>query len=364
MPQVSWNRTTWLLQIRRFYSIVVVLVLAARGLILKGHSKLDAFVNLSLTDGSSWKSKVQTDNRKTTTGNCIWNQRCEFSVNSLDSVLTVTVYHRTIIGKTESVGVVQMPLRPQFGKRESLWFLLRKKSTLSSNADKYRGEIQLKFEFSNKFSTSSLTLNSVHGGSKLESLKRKMRFGKKKDKFLDAASVAGFPGYSDRSSLTSLDLSRNLSQLSFGSDGLIIPPSQSFPAYGTVQLASPLGDSASSCSRRASTSSLHPSRGSSPVVASEVDEVSAVTTTLAQSTTSSGFSSTRSSKIRRPTVMTYCEQGVCCEELRKTVEEQRLQLAFKDAKIRDLQEYIDKLVTRVMENDPALLECSRVTYAH
>lgn len=334
---------------------MVITVLSARGLTLKGHSKLDVFVNLSLDDGTSWKSKVQTDIKKTTTGSCDWNQRCEFNINGLDSILTVTVCHRSIMGKTESIGAVQLPLRSQVDKQGLLWFLLRKKSSLSSNSDKYRGEVQLKFEFSNKFSTSSLTLNTVHGRGKLEAFKRKIRLGRKKDKFSDAASIAGFPGYSDRSSLASPDMPRNLSQLSIDSDGLIVPPSQSFAPYANLAL----GDSVSSCS----PSSLHPSRTSSPVVVSEMDELSTTVAPRAQSTTSSGFSSTRSSKVKRPTFITYSEEGSCCEELRKTIEEQRLQLAFKDAQIRDLQEYIDKLVTRVMENDPALLE-SRLTCAH
>ena len=91
-------------------------------------------------------------------------------MNGLDSTLTLTVYHKTVIGKAEAVGVVHFPLRSQFGKKGTEWFPLGKKSTLtssltSSNPDKYRGEIQLKFEFSNKFSTSSMTLNTVHGNA-------------------------------------------------------------------------------------------------------------------------------------------------------------------------------------------------------
>lgn len=54
-------------------------VLSARGLTLKGHNKLDAYVSLSLSGEGSWKSKVQTDIRKTT-GDCSWDQRCELYV--------------------------------------------------------------------------------------------------------------------------------------------------------------------------------------------------------------------------------------------------------------------------------------------
>ncbi|VDM40629.1 unnamed protein product [Toxocara canis] len=143
---------------------LVVTVLSARGLSLKGHSKIDAYVNLSLNGPGSWKSKVQTDIRRTT-GDCVWDQRCEFVVYGLDSIITITVYHKTVLGTSESIGVLEFPLRAQYERQAPMWFRLRKKNKTAgdSSQQKYRGELLLKFEFSNKLSTSMTSLNTIHG---------------------------------------------------------------------------------------------------------------------------------------------------------------------------------------------------------
>lgn len=54
-------------------------VISARGLSLKGHNKLEAFVNLTIDGKENWKSKVQTDVIRTA-ADCKWDQRCELYV--------------------------------------------------------------------------------------------------------------------------------------------------------------------------------------------------------------------------------------------------------------------------------------------
>ncbi|EJW82853.1 hypothetical protein WUBG_06236, partial [Wuchereria bancrofti] len=44
------------------------------------------------------------------------------------------------------------------------------------------------------------------------------------------------------------------------------------------------------------------------------------------------------------------------EELIKNVNDLRMELARKDAKINDLQDYIGKLLSRIMEKNPDMLE--------
>uniref|UniRef100_A0A0M3J1V2 C2 domain-containing protein n=1 Tax=Anisakis simplex TaxID=6269 RepID=A0A0M3J1V2_ANISI len=237
---------------------VNVSVLSARGLALKGHNKIDAYVSLSLSGPGSWKSKVQTDIRKTT-GNCEWNQRCEFVVYGLDSVLTVTANHKTVLGTAECIGVIEFQLRQQYGKMAPMWFRLRKKGKANEDlaTQKYRGELLLKFEFSNKLSTSMTSLNTVHGSSALSALKRKMHLGKKDDR--DTVSMAaGLPSsYSKvfgrgspqptagaginfnslqrnpRAATVSSDGGSELQQAGFDRSGLIVPPLKAQNSIGS-----------------------------------------------------------------------------------------------------------------------------------
>lgn len=65
--------------------IYKIIVISARGLSLKGHTKLDVFVNLTLNSTGSWKSKVQTEIKKST-GDCTWDQACELLVFSYECI--------------------------------------------------------------------------------------------------------------------------------------------------------------------------------------------------------------------------------------------------------------------------------------
>ncbi|VDN07122.1 unnamed protein product [Thelazia callipaeda] len=133
------------------FNNLIVTVIGARGLSLKGHSELDAFVNLTLSRKGNWKSKVQTDVVRTA-ADCNWNQQCEFSVNDLDLVLNITANHRTTLGTADCIGALELPLRSLVSIRTPTWYRLCKKGkySIAEQLKKYRGEVCLKFEFSNK----------------------------------------------------------------------------------------------------------------------------------------------------------------------------------------------------------------------
>uniref|UniRef100_A0A914ZVW4 FIP-RBD domain-containing protein n=1 Tax=Parascaris univalens TaxID=6257 RepID=A0A914ZVW4_PARUN len=374
---------------------LVVTVLSARGLTLKGHNKLDAYVSLSLSGEGSWKSKVQTDIRKTT-GDCSWDQRCEFVVYGLDSVMAITVYHKTMLGNSEAIGALEFPLKAQYGKRAPVWLRLHKKGKIvdGSSQQKYRGELQLKFEFSNKLSTSMTSLNTVHGSTAFDALRRKMHLGKKRDRNAEAASIAAFPQHTGRRSPITEGINfsssrRSLQMNDLNREGLITPPvnakqpdaaltDRSSPALTSVE---PLVEESvhGLCSNAGSSVSMRQSRTPSPVSLWDVDDFSS-TVPRPQSTTSSGFGSAKSglgvnetfNKLRQSPLI---ERPYSCvtslmartklpkdskkpsyEDLEKQIIELRIELTHREAKEKDLNEYIELLLTRIMEQNPELLE--------
>ncbi|EFO18185.2 hypothetical protein LOAG_10310 [Loa loa] len=106
-------------------------------------------------------------------------------------------------------------------------------------------------------------------------------------------------------------------------------------------------------------SSNRNSLNSSPVLtAGEIDgfESSAqVIIPRPNSATSSGFGSARSTVINGSD-LTSISHYPSREELLKNINDLRVELARKDAKINDLQDYIGKLLSRIMEKNPEMLE--------
>lgn len=78
----------------------------------------------------------------------------------MDSVLTILVNHKTVIG-AECIGGIELKLRECRCKTMPIWFKLRKKGKFDEVSEKYRGELLLKFYFCNKqLSSSALSINS------------------------------------------------------------------------------------------------------------------------------------------------------------------------------------------------------------
>lgn len=91
----------------------------------------------------------------------------------MHSTLSISVNHRTVLGTTDCIGAIELPLHSLVHVRMPTWYRLCKKGKYDNNGQqtKYRGEICLKFEFSNKvsatasknLSASSLSINNLHG---------------------------------------------------------------------------------------------------------------------------------------------------------------------------------------------------------
>uniref|UniRef100_A0A0R3RY26 FIP-RBD domain-containing protein n=1 Tax=Elaeophora elaphi TaxID=1147741 RepID=A0A0R3RY26_9BILA len=411
------------------FNNLVVTVVSARGLTLKSHNKLEAFVNLIISGKGNWKSKVQTDIIRTT-ADCRWDQRCEFTLNDMDSTLTAIVNHRTVLGTTDCIGAVELPLHSLVHVRMPTWYRLCKKGKYDSNGQqtKYRGEICLKFEFTNKvcttttknLSASSLSINALHGNklkikpnlvqnciidfyryywypmymliypllstiisntgnfsvssgsSKLDTLKRKIRFGKNKNSHVpDTASLISLPQYGRRRSslcevCPTIPKSDHTSTMDLNRDGLITPPAAATDItthyatlpYSSQNTVAPLGiDGVLFGSQHTSISSNRNSLNSSPIpIAGEIDgSESPAIVPRPRSATSSGFGSSRSTVINGSDLASipHCRSR---EELLRNINDLRNELARKDAKINDLQDYIGKLLARIMEKSPEVLE--------
>ncbi|VDK72653.1 unnamed protein product [Litomosoides sigmodontis] len=364
------------------FNNLVVTVVSARGLSLKGHNKLEAFVTLTIDSKGNWKSKVQTDIVRTA-ADCKWDQRCEFTLNDLDSLLTVTVNHRTLLGTSDCIGAIELPLRSLVDVRMPTWYRLCKKGKYDSNGQgmKYRGEICLKFEFSNKvsttasknFSASSLSLHGTfHGSNKLDTLKRKMRFGKRKNNDMppDTASLISLPQAGQRrSSLCEVcptnPKSDRTAAIDLNRDGLITPPvardgtaHYATLSYSPRSTTAPFGiDGILFGSQRTSISSNRNSLNSSPILtAGEIDGLeSPAIASRPRSATSSGFGSARSTVVNSSDLASTSHYP-SHEDLLKNINDLQNELARKDAKINDLQDYIGKLLARIMEKSPEVLE--------
>ncbi|VDM42233.1 unnamed protein product [Toxocara canis] len=215
------------------------------------------------------------------------------------------------------------------------------------------------------------------GSTALDTLKRKMHIGKKRDRDGEAASIAAFPHNSGRGSPFAEGINFNTSRRSLQMNdldraGLIIPPvkirqeasmltGRSTPTVTTIEplVEEPLHGF---CSNAGSSFSVHNSRTSSPVSLSDGDDC-ASTPGRPLSTTSSGFGSVRSALGVNDTFNKDAKKP-SYEELEKLVNEMQAEIANREAREKDLKEYIGVLLSRIMEQNPNLLESVTATPQH
>uniref|UniRef100_A0A9J2Q2R4 BPTI/Kunitz inhibitor domain-containing protein n=1 Tax=Ascaris lumbricoides TaxID=6252 RepID=A0A9J2Q2R4_ASCLU len=70
-------------------------------------------------------------------------------VYGLQSVMALTVHHKTSLGTGEVIGVMEFPLSARCGNKTAMWFQLSCKGTTQGmKSNDYCGELLLKFEFS------------------------------------------------------------------------------------------------------------------------------------------------------------------------------------------------------------------------
>ncbi|VDM98261.1 unnamed protein product [Thelazia callipaeda] len=193
---------------------------------------------------------------------------------------------------------------------------------------------------------------SSHG--KLDILKRKVQNVKKKNlgpssdtsSFLNPSLNA----INRRSSLCEVCPSpakspgRN-SMVDFSRNGLITPPA-AVPIFG---------DDSTSFDSRSTWITLNRNSSSNSLTCERHGRLESPVASRAHSIISSGFGST-SSTITNSLDRASIAHTLSCEQLLSKMNDLRLELAQKDAKISDLHDYIGKLLARIIEKDPEILE--------
>uniref|UniRef100_A0A915D1J0 FIP-RBD domain-containing protein n=1 Tax=Ditylenchus dipsaci TaxID=166011 RepID=A0A915D1J0_9BILA len=185
------------------FNNLVIHVIGAKGLHVKNNKSTELYVSLSTAGKSSWKSKVTTNPVETSTGDCEWNEHCEFQLTDTDTEMHIHVNTKTLIGTTETLGQIVFPIENMSRYQPPAWFKLTKKH----DENKDRGQIQLEYQFANKFasSISNFSINKIEKEKKFEKLKRKMHLiGKSKKATIDAQSMASV-SLSRKSSVSSVN---------------------------------------------------------------------------------------------------------------------------------------------------------------
>ncbi|CEF59280.1 C2 domain and Rab-binding domain FIP-RBD-containing protein [Strongyloides ratti] len=196
----------------------IVHVVKAEGLVSKKNQPLNVSVILKVTGKGSWKSEVSTDRITTNNGTVQWDQSCEFNLQPDDTKLTIVVENYSKVDSSSSSEVLAnmtFYLQELIGFEEPSWFPLKKKK----NDIKERGKIMISFKF-NRSLVSAVSMYSLNSfgikESRMDKLKRKIHFGKKKSK--DTQSLASF-SLSRRGSYSSICSDA----LAFGSDSPVPP---------------------------------------------------------------------------------------------------------------------------------------------
>ncbi|MCP9257880.1 putative RNA-binding protein EEED8.10 [Dirofilaria immitis] len=180
----------------------------------------------------------------------------------------------------------------------------------------------------------------------------------------DSASLISLPQYGHRRSslcevYPTIPKSDHISTNDLNRDGLITPPTATRDItahyatlpYSTKSTGTLLGIDGVLCrSQRTSTSSNRNSLNSSPTPTNGENDGSDSPAIVPRpcSTTSSGFGSGRSTVINGSD-LTSISHYPSREELVKNINDLRIELGRRDAKINDLQNYIEKLLARIME---------------
>uniref|UniRef100_A0A1I8AYR8 C2 domain-containing protein n=1 Tax=Meloidogyne hapla TaxID=6305 RepID=A0A1I8AYR8_MELHA len=221
---------------------LVVHVVSARGLHVKGGKVVDVYCSLSTMGKGAWKSKVSTNQLRLDPSipesELKWDEQCEFQLNETDTKLVIHINHKTSFGTTETLGEYIFQLERMPRVQPLAWFKLSKAGSAlnpnTSTSNKDRGQIQLGFQFSNSLgnrgstSVSNMSLNKIDKGlfgiflflkilyleGKLNRLRRKMQqIGRKATGMDDTISNQG----DDSQSFASVSINNHLGN-HYGSD--------------------------------------------------------------------------------------------------------------------------------------------------
>uniref|UniRef100_A0A914VU29 Rab11 family-interacting protein 2 n=1 Tax=Plectus sambesii TaxID=2011161 RepID=A0A914VU29_9BILA len=351
---------------------LLLTVVAARNLHTKsGHGKIEAFVTSKLerTDGTDSRTeKVNTDVKRCSGSPC-WEQTCEFSFTSLDCTLSLTVNHRTMFGTSECLGQLQFALKDVQDAGDDLperWYPLMGRKKVDD--DKYRGELLLRMQLSHKAHLAQTLPPSRLPVSK-SSLKKKMGFG------LRNGSGAMSPNVSviEERRLSVPDvyqvglLSKSMSSLtqlpkfSVHKSATMSPDYSHFfpsPSMLTDDSLDEIFEDKPDASE--STTLLSPCSPKAPL-SNDAKDIGHAPDTR-RSSQSSGFESARSAALHLVsadwTNIELVYDTLTKEDLVELIKEQRVRLAQKERRIRDLEEYVDGLIARVLDARPDLLQAA------
>uniref|UniRef100_A0A915NN97 FIP-RBD domain-containing protein n=2 Tax=Meloidogyne TaxID=189290 RepID=A0A915NN97_9BILA len=208
---------------------LVVHVVSARGLYVKGGKAVDVYCSLSTMGKGAWKSKVSTNQLRLDPSipeaEIKWDEHCEFQLNEMDTKLVIHINHKTSFGTTETLGEYIFQLERMPRVQPLAWFKLSKAGSAlnphTSTSNKNRGQIQLGFQFSNSLgnrgatSVSNMSLNKIDKEGKLYRLRRKMQqIGRKATGMDDTISNQG----DDSQSFASVSINNHLGNHHYGAD--------------------------------------------------------------------------------------------------------------------------------------------------
>lgn len=367
---------------------LLVHVESARGLYLKNQVTLEAFATVVLHGKGSLRSRAVTET-VSTDSNCRWDEHCEFKITDKSTHITVTVQHKTKFGGADVIGKCEIPIDQAKKVGGHMWFALKKKRDDS----KYRGEVQLQFTFSYEkpsLSVSNSSLNKIDKDGMLDKMKRRMKLGGKHKQAEDTMSMAsGVSGISMTSSRSNRFISRinktigrklssiqmdarhafghNETSSSMESNGHLAPPSsnggnvvyreeKNNSCSRPVSVLSGLDFNEESAYQPANQLSTPASRNSQQFTQNIGGSPTASTAesfhraNSIRSVASSGFGGSNKPATRRGEESAYSVQ-----DLLALVDSLRLELRVKDSRLRDMEEYMDNLISRVMERNPELL---------
>ncbi|WKX94797.1 hypothetical protein Q1695_011791 [Nippostrongylus brasiliensis] len=364
---------------------LLVHVDGARGLYLKNQVTLDAFATIVLHGKGSLRSRAITE-VVNTESNCRWDEHCEFKVDEKSSHITVTVQHKTKFGGSDVIGKCEIPIDQAKKIGGHMWYALKKKR----DDGKYRGEVYLQFAFSYEkptLSISNSSLNKIDKDGMLDKMKRKMKFGGKHKQAEDTMSIAsGMSSVSMTSARSNRFISRinksigrKLSSVQADVKHVFGHHEANSHVESNGRLAAPNGGNVvfreeknNSLSRPGSElsgidfnddSGYHPPNP----LSTPISHVGHFTQNISGSPTASTAESfQRANSIRsvassgfggsnKPVKQRGEESAYSQQDLLALVDSLRLELRVKDSRLRDMEEYMDNLISRVMERNPELL---------
>uniref|UniRef100_A0A0N4ZB42 FIP-RBD domain-containing protein n=1 Tax=Parastrongyloides trichosuri TaxID=131310 RepID=A0A0N4ZB42_PARTI len=348
----------------------------AEGLVSKKNQPLNVSVILKVTGKGSWKSEVSTDQISAINGTAEWNQKCEFNLQPDDTKLIVQVGNDPT-GNSNSLdllGNMTFYLQDLYGFKEPTWFPIKKKK----NDLKERGKIMMSFKFNTSLQSaiSMYSLNSFGvKESRMDKLKRKIHFGKKKSK--DTQSLASFslsrrgsfssicsdalafgsdspaPPLDDRSNFS---ISRNpsMTQLQFTNDSKLLSSLQSRKPEKEQSSGGFLKKGLFS-SKGKSKSNMHEDAFEEKVEihnSNITDNTNIYITPADKGYSSHDINSLNSSS----GVTSQADSTLSREEMLSLIQELQRECSLKDEKISALKGYMEHLLAKILNTNPEILQ--------